>query len=207
MFQAPPRTTTYVAPEDPIDVNQRYLVKVVELVDLGPTKYPQPTDDPNNPTHRIQWKFRMAAPDGNNGWLPVLDTDGNAYEHYDYTSSKTGKSTKASGKTSTARMWIEALYGHPLEEDEVIAKRSEFHLLLREKVAVALFEEKESGGEDGQESYMRLRILRLSPYKQRTKAEVAQAEQTAAADKAVAAVKKARATVDVGSSAGDEVPF
>ncbi len=206
MFQAPPRTTTYVAPEDPIDVNLRYLVKVTELVDLGPSKYPQPTDDPNNPTHRIQWKFRMAAPDGSGGWNPVLNTDGDPYEHYDYTSSKTGKSTRAGGKTATARQWIEALYGRALDEDEVIAQRSNFHNLLREKVAVALFEEKEAGGEDGQESYMRLRILRLSPYKPRTKAEVAAAEQTAAADKAAATVSKAR-SAPVAAVEDNDLPF
>lgn len=157
MFQAPKTTITYVAPATSIDVNQRYLIKVHELVDLGPSKFPQPNDDPDNPTHRIQWNFLLADMNGNK----ILDVEGNPYHHYDYTSSKTGKSTKAGGKTATARMWMEALFGKPLEDDEIGADIAN---QLRGKVAVALFEEQEKTSRDG-EAYTALRILRLSPRK------------------------------------------
>ena len=156
MFQAP-KTTTYVAPATPIDVNQRYLLRVEELIDLGPSKFPNPGDDPDNPTHRIQWKFQIADMQGNK----ILDIDGNPYRHYDYTSSKTGKSTKAGGKTATARMWMEALFGKSLEDEEI---GPDIATELRGKVAVALFEEKEKESNSG-EAYTQLRILRLSPRK------------------------------------------
>lgn len=194
MFQTPKTGTTFVAPEEPIDVNQRYLVKVMKLTDLGVSKFPQPTDDPDNPTHRIQWAFRMAHSDG----TPVLNVDGDPYEHYDYTSSKTGKSTKAGGKTATSRLWMEALFGHPLEDDEI---GPEIANELVGKVAVALLEETEKTSQAG-EAYTAIRILRLSPRKPATQvipdmAAKAAAERKESAEKAQATVAKARTAVAV----------
>lgn len=184
-----PSTTTFVAPAEPIDTLQRYLVKVSEIVDLGPSKFPRPNDDPNKPTRRMQWKFRMAHADG----TPVFDLDGNPYEHYDYTSSKTGKATREGGKTATARIWMEALFGREIENDEIdqtIIER------LIGKVAVALFEEKDTAA-DGQESNARVRILKLTPYRS---TQQAAAEVKAAAGNAAATVQRARtAVVEPGS--------
>jgi hypothetical protein len=150
VFQAP-KNTTYVAPADPIDVNQRYLVRVVDLVDQGVSKYADPAD--TNPAHRIRWVFRMGQLDG----TPILDMDGQAYEHFDYTSNKTSK-----GKThpAQARLWMEAFLG-PLEDEDITAN---IHERLKDKVAVALFEEVTRGDDEGVEQTARIRILRLSPY-------------------------------------------
>ncbi len=167
MFQTPKPSTSYVAPAEPIDANQRYMLKVEELIDLGPSKFPNPGDDPDNPTHRIQWKFLLADMDGNK----ILDVEGEPYRHYDYTSSKTGKSTRAGGKTATARMWMEAFFGKALEDDEIgpdIAND------LRGKVAVALFEQVEKESQSG-EAYTQLKILRLSP--RRATKDVLQAQR------------------------------
>ena len=150
MFQLP-KQSAYVPPAEPIDINQRYLLRLVGLEDAGVSKFADP-DDPN-PTHRIRWTFRMATLDG----APILDTEGNPYEHYDYTSNKTSKGKK----TAQARLWMEALVGRALEDDEIdgqIASR------IKGEVAVALFEEVQAGG-DGTDEYTRLRILRLGPYK------------------------------------------
>lgn len=179
MFQQPKTTKTYVAPATPIDVNQRYLVKVYELIDLGPTKFPQPGDDPNNPTHRIQWDFLLADANGNK----ILDVEGNPYHHFDYTSSKTGKPKKAGGTTATARLWMEALFGKPLESGEIGA---DIAAQLRGKTAAVLFEEKEKHSQDG-EPYMALQILRMSPRKA--------AAVTAAAEEVRVAQENAQATV------------
>lgn len=183
MFQAP-STTTFVAPADPINVNQRYLVKVVDLIDRGIAKWPADNATLPNPVHRIRWVFRMANQDG----TPVLDLDGNAYEHFDGTSSKT---SKGKTRTATSRLWMEALLG-PLEDHEVanpnITQR------LKGKVAVALFEEVDSIGQDGTEVYSRIRILRLSPYN-KSAAATAVTEQKEAATKAAATVAAARTAV------------
>lgn len=199
MFQQP-KTTTYVAPATPIDVNQRYLVKVDELIDLGVSKFPQPNDDPDNPTHRIQWKFLLADMNGNK----ILDVEGAPYRHHDYTSSKTGKSNKAGGKTATARLWMEALFGKALEDDEIgpdIANQ------LRGKSAVALFEEQEKETRDG-EAYTAIKILRLSPRKVSTTAAVAEETRAVAAEKAQATVARARTAVaEKPVDADDDLPF
>lgn len=187
-----PATTTYVAPAEPIDVMQRYLVKVADLVDQGVSKF-APTDKPYN---RIRWVFRMAHLDG----TPILDIDGNAYEHYDYTSSKTSKGKE--GKVATARLWMEALLG-PLEDAEIDGQITN---RLKDKVAVALFEEKEVESEYGTEVTQRIRILKLAPYVKGT-ATVAKA-----AAEREAAAKKARETVTAAGArhtavADDDMPF
>jgi len=197
MFQQPKTSVSYVAPATPIDVNERYLVKVEELIDLGPSKFPQPGDDPDNPTHRIQWKFLMADMNGNK----IVDIDGNPYRHYDYTSSKTGKSARAGGTTATSRLWFEALFGKPLDDSEIgpnIANE------LRGKSAIALFEEKDKTDSSGQ-PYTSLSILRLSPRKA-TPAALAAEDTAAAATNAQATVARARAAAAEPEAKG-ELPF
>ena len=58
--------------------------------------------------------------------------------------------------------------GRPIEDNEI---DDSLPNTLREKVAICLFEEVERGGQDGTEAYMRLKILRLSPYKMGAAAE------------------------------------
>src|SRR3954468_1045099 len=149
MFQQPKtNTVTYVAPAEPIDVDQKYLVKVEELTDVGVSQFQKPDVKPGEEVHRIQWKFIMADMNGKK----ILDIDGNAYRHYDYTNNTTGRGTT----TATARLWFEALLGKPLEDDEIgpnIANE------IRGKTAVALFESKEQTGSDGH-TYLQLKILR-----------------------------------------------
>lgn len=147
-----PRTTTFVAPAEPIDANDKYLVKLSEIKDEGVSKFADPAEV--DPPHNLRWVYRLAHMDR----TPVLNVDGDVYEHHDYTSNRTGKSKS---KTAKARQWIEALLGRPVEDNEIT---DELPNMLREKVAVCIFEEVEKEREDG-EAYTRLKILRLSPYK------------------------------------------
>lgn len=148
-----PKTTSYVAPATPIDVDQRYLLRVHKLTDLGISdKFPG--DDPNNPNRRIQWDFQIATMEGEK----LLDVDGEPWHYMDYTSSRMGKSTRAGGKTAVARLWIEAFFGKPLEDDEI---GDDIHEQLIGKTAVALFEEKPSANGE----YTNIKILKLSPRK------------------------------------------
>src|SRR6266702_4298259 len=124
-----PKTTTYVAPSEHIDVNEKYLVKLSEIKDEGVSKFADPAD--GDPSHNLRWVFRMAHMDR----TPILDVEGNAYEYHDYTSNRTGKSKT---KTAKARLWAEALMGRPLEDGEI---DDSLPNALREKVAVCLFEE------------------------------------------------------------------
>lgn len=189
MFDSP-KSVTYVAPAEPIDPMQRYLVKVSNMVDMGVSKFAPP----DKPYNRIRWEFRIAYLDG----TPLLDVDGNAFIHFDYTSSKTTK-----GKmTANARLWMEALLG-PLDDSEV---NGQITARLKEKVAVALFEEKTSGGEDGTEAYQRIQILKLAPFAglQKTGQQAA-AEQAAAASKAKQTVAAARSATAVADD--DAPPF
>jgi hypothetical protein len=153
VFSKPKSGTSYVAPAEAIDVNQRYLVKLIEIKDEGVSQFADPADP--DPKHNLRWVFQMAHLDR----TPIKDVDGNPYEHHDYTSNRTGKGKT---KTATARTWMEALLGRPVDDDEI---DDSLPRMLQNKVATALFEEKERGGQDGQESYMRLKILRLNPYK------------------------------------------
>src|SRR6266702_264649 len=120
---------TFVAPAEPIDVNNKYLVKLAEIKDEGVSKFADPADA--DPAHNLRWVFRMATQDK----TPILDVEGGPYEHHDYTSNRTGKSKT---KTAKARLWAEALLGRPLEDNEI---DDSLPMALREKVAVALFEE------------------------------------------------------------------
>jgi hypothetical protein len=131
--------------------------------------------------------------------MPVLDVDGNPYEHYDYTSSKTSKGKE--GKVATARLWMESLLG-PLDDSEIDSQITE---RLKEKVAVALFEDRGSSDEnEGMEVTQRIKILKLAPYVKGAAAAAKVERETAA--------RKARETVSAASTAtavadDDSPPF
>jgi hypothetical protein len=147
-----PKTTTFVAPEEPIDVNQKYLVRLIEIKDEGVSKYADPAKD--DPEHNLRWVFGLYHMDK----TAVMNIDGHMYEHHDYSSSRTGKSKS---KTAKARLWIEALLGRPVDDGEI---DDSLPNLLKDKAAVCLFEEEEKE-RDGGETYMKLKILKLSPYR------------------------------------------
>jgi hypothetical protein len=158
-----PRTTSFVAPAERIDPNEKYLAKLVEIRDEGVSKFADAADA--DPAHNLRWVFRLAKMDR----TPILDIDGGAYEHHDYTSNRTGKSKT---KTAKARLWAEALMGRPIEDGEVDDKLPG---LLQEKVAICLFEEVDRENEAG-EAYTKLRILRLAPFKANADATPARRE-------------------------------
>lgn len=197
MFDSP-KSVTYVAPSEPIDPMQRYLVKIHNLVDMGVSKFAPP----DKPYNRIRWEFRIAYLDG----TPLLDVDGNPFIHFDYTSSKTTKSKM----TSTARTWMEAFLG-PLDDSQI---DGQITTRLKEKVAVALFEQKDSGGEDGTEAYTRLSIIKLAPFtglknaptQNMQAAAEATASRQAAATKARETVAAARST-STAVAEDDSPPF
>lgn len=153
MFQTPSKGSSQVALAEPLDINNRYVVRLEQIVDEGVSKFAD-TNKPN-PEHSLRWVFQVFNTDK----TPVLTVDDTTYEIWEWTSSKTGK---GNGKTAKARLWIEALLGRPLEDNEITADTANDIL---GKVAVCLFEDKETGGQDGQELTTRTRILRLSPYK------------------------------------------
>lgn len=161
MFQTP-RTTSMVAPAEPLDVTARYLVRLTELVDEGVSKFADP--NATDPAHNIRWVFRMGEYETR---APILDLDGNPYELWQYTSNKTGK---ARGKTAKAREWMEALLGRPLEDNEIT---SDMQQQLLEKIAVALLEEYEVERDGG--TYTRIRILKLAPWREKEPAMAAAA--------------------------------
>lgn len=147
-----PKTTTYVAPEEPIDANEKYLVRLIEIKDEGVSKFADPAD--GDPPHNLRWVFGLYHMDK----TAVMNIDGHVYEHHDYTSNRTGKSKS---KTAKARMWIEALLGRPVDDSEI---DDSIPNLLKDKAAVCLFEEKEVERDDG-EAYTKLKILRLSAFR------------------------------------------
>lgn len=149
---ARPKTTSYVAPAEPISVDDKYLVKLVAITDEGISSYADPAKP--DPEHSLLWTFRMAKMDR----TPILNIDGDPYEFSDWSSNKTGKSKT---KTAKAREWAEALMGRSLENSEI---DDELPVKLQEKVAVCLFFEQDRETQGG-EAYKKLKILRLAPYK------------------------------------------
>lgn len=147
-----PKTTTFVAPAEPIDANEKYIVRLNEIKDEGVSKFADPADA--DPAHNLRWVFGLYHLDK----TPVLNIDDEVYEHHDYSSNRTGKSKT---QTARARLWIEALLGRPVEDNEINDNLPD---LLKDKTAVCLFEEKVVERDD-MESYTKLKILRLSPYK------------------------------------------
>lgn len=181
---AKPKTSTYVAPAEAIDVNDKYLIKLADIKDEGVSPFADPADV--DPPHNLRWVFRLAHMDR----TPIRNVDGDAFEYHDYTSNRTGKSKS---KTAKARDWAEALMGRPLEDNEI---DDDLPNKLRDKVAVCLFEEKERTSNTG-ESYMKLKILRLSPY--RANGQAAEPARPAPAPE--------RKPEPVAASAGADLPW
>lgn len=151
-----PKTSTWVAPEEPIDPTLRYIVRLVDLTDTGISKFADPNEA--DPAHSLLWTFRLYKTDK----TPILDVDGNPYEMWAYTSSKTGKGR---GKVARAREWIEALLGRCIEDDEITDDLPE---QIKNKTALALFEERTWDRDDGTTG-TGLKILKLAPYKAENK--------------------------------------
>lgn len=155
MFQAPGKTTKYVAPQEPIDIDQRYIFKLVNLEDQGVSKF---ADEAKGETyHNIQWTFYVAHQETRKA---VMNVDGEPWEHIEYTTSKTGKNPK-NGLVAKARLFIEALLGHSVEDDEITADLPQ---TLIGKYGSGFFEEKEMESQTG-ETYTKLKILKLGPYR------------------------------------------
>jgi hypothetical protein len=153
MFAPPKNSVTYVAPAEPIDPNDKYLVRLMEIKDAGESQFADAADP--DPAHNLLWTFRLHNMDR----TPVLDIDLNPYLHTDYTSNRTSKGGRQPAK---ARLWIEALLGREVDDSEI---GDALVQQLINKVAVVLFEEKERTARDGITKYTKLQILRMSPYK------------------------------------------
>jgi hypothetical protein len=155
MFDAPSRGTSYVAPRESIDIDQRYIFKLVKLEDQGISKF---ADQANGQTfHNIQWTFRVAVQDTKE---VIFNVDNEPWEHVEYTTSKTGKNPK-NGMIAKARLWMEALLGHSVEDEEITADLPQ---QLLQRYGSGFFEEKEVEAQDGT-TYTKLKILKLGPYR------------------------------------------
>jgi len=155
MFQQPTRSTKVITPPPNLDLDARYVFKVLKLEDQGVSKFADPAKGEN--FHNIQWEFNIAHADSK---TLVYDPEGQPWTFIDWTTSKIGKNP-TNGMVAKARLWIEAFLGHAVEDDEITADTPN-HLVGR--YASGFFEEKEVKREDGT-SYKKLQIMRLSPYK------------------------------------------
>jgi hypothetical protein len=166
MFQAPSKTTVQSALAQPLDINQRYLVRLVNLIDEGVSRYYDPVKD-KEPYNSIKWIFRVANADK----TPVLTIDNTVYEHWEWTTSKIGKDPSGKRQTATARLYAEALMGRPVEDEEMV--RPDFNQQLLNKVAVCLFDEKKGSYIDAsgmEQESVRVKILRLTPWQEQAPA-------------------------------------
>lgn len=154
MFQQPKRTE-FSAPPVEIDVDERYLFKVVKLIDKGISSYVDPAKGED--WHDIDWVFNVARYETR---APIYNDDGSPWEYVDGTTSKIGRNPK-NGMVAKARLWIEAFLGHGVETDEITAQTPQ---QLVGKYATGFFENKEIQAKDGT-TYTKLKIMRLSPYK------------------------------------------
>lgn len=161
MFQAPSKGTAYVAPAEPIDVDKRYIFKLVKLEDQGVSKFADPAK--NEDFHNIQWTMHVANAETKE---VVFNVDKNPWEHIEFTSSKTGKNPK-NGMVAKARVWIEAFLGHSVEDDEITPDLAG---MILGRYAVGFFEQVEKTAQTG-EPYLKLKIMRLGPYKAGAPAE------------------------------------
>lgn len=161
MFDPPKKTMSYVAPATPIDVDTRYIFKLVHIQDNGVSRFADPAK--NESFHDIEWHFNIANAETRQ---PILDIDGNPWKLVDYSNSKMGKNVQK-GMVSKSRLWIEALLGHSIEDDEITPDLPD---QLIGKYAVGFFEAKEKVAQTG-EPYTKLQIMRLTPYKAGAKAE------------------------------------
>lgn len=158
MFDAPSRKTIFAPPAEPIDVDQRYLVKLMKIEDEGVSKFADAAK--GEKFHNLRWHFRVAYADTK---LPILTADDEPWEHVQWTTSKTGKNPSGAGMTATARLWMEALLGRPIDDEELVAKQITSDDLI-DKVASCLFQEKDAVNQEGVD-YTKLTILKLSPYR------------------------------------------
>ncbi len=181
MFDTPVKTTSYVAPLEPINVDKRYLFKLVNLEDQGVSKFADPAK--NETFHNIQWTFHVADQETKE---VVFNIDKDPWEHIEYTTSKTGKNPK-NGMIAKARLWIEALLGKSVEDEEITA---DLPSMILNKYGTGFFEEKEVEAQDGS-MYTKLKILKLSPYRAGAKAEP----------------KPEPKPQPVAAAASDEIPF
>jgi hypothetical protein len=161
MFDAPSKGTTFVAPKEPIDIDQRYIFKLTKLEDQGVSKFADPAA--GQTFHNIQWTFNVAKHDTKE---VIFNVDNEPWEHVEYTTSKTGKNPK-NGMVAKARLWIEALLGHAVEDDEITA---DLPGMLLNRYGSGFFEEKEVEAQDGS-TYTKLKILKLGPYRAGAKEE------------------------------------
>ena len=171
MFQAPSKRTVYAAPAEEIDVDQRYLFRLIKIVDEGVSKFADAAKGED--FHNLRWHFRVAFADSPT--TPIYTSDGEPWEHVEWTTSKTGKNPK-NGMVAKARAWMEALIGRALDDDEI---RPDMDDQLIDHVASGLFENKENTNQMTGEVTTQLRILRLSPYK--AKAPASKPREEAAA--------------------------
>src|SRR5262245_37315466 len=161
MFQTSSRTSTSYERPANLDLDARYIFKLVKLEDEGVSKFADPAEE--HPFHNIRWDFHIAHADSK---TLIYGSDGNPWTFSDYTTSKTGRNPK-NGNTAKARLWIEAFIGKQLESDEITADTPN---QIVGKVAAGFFEEKDRESQDGM-AYKRLVIMRLSSYKTGEKAE------------------------------------
>jgi len=166
VFQAPSKTTVQAALAEPIDLNQRYLVRLVSIHDEGVSKFADQSKA-GEPEHSIRWVFRVARMDK----MPLLNVDNTAFELWQWTSNRTGKDPAGKTPTAKARAWAEALLGRQVEDEEIA--RSGFEQQLINRVAVCLFDSKQRTYTDGtgqEQTATRYNIMRLSPWQEQAPA-------------------------------------
>lgn len=155
MFQAPSRTSTFVAPPVAINVEERYIFKLVKLTDLGVSPFADPSK--NETFHSIEWTMNVAYAATRS---PIFMPDGKAWEYVEQTTSKTGKNPR-NGMVAKARTFIEAFIGHTVEDDEF---SSDLPNQILNKYASGFFEYVDREAKDGSH-FNKLQIMRLSAYR------------------------------------------
>jgi len=178
MFDVPSRKE-YVLPGT-IDIEERYLFKLVDLKDVGVSPFADPAK--GEKFHNIEWSMEVAVASSKQR---VYDNDGNPWTYIEQTTSKTGKNPK-NGMVAKARLYIEAFLGHGVEPDEITA---DLPNQLIGRYASGFFEFADRETKDGTK-YQRLQIMRLSPYKA-----------------GAAAPEPAPAPVAAAAASTDEIPF
>ena len=155
MFQTPTRSSTRYERPANIDLDERYIFTLVKLEDEGISKFADPAKGEN--FHNIRWEFNVAHAESKTA---IYDSEGARWVFIDYTTSKTGRNP-SNGNVAKARLWIEALLGHQVEDDEITA---DLPSKLVNRYAAGFFEEKDRQSQDGS-TYQRLQIMRLTNYK------------------------------------------
>jgi len=100
-----------------LDVEQTYIGELVAITERpydGPTRYRDDGTKVENGTSVI-WKFRLVDSDG----VLVTDPDGGDWTLWGWSSDSTFLDTKGGGRTARARLYLHALAGRELSDDEV----------------------------------------------------------------------------------------